>query len=51
MFNVKEAPWKIILVYLLASSMLIAFINLVLFPSQFFTPVARMTGGLIDATF
>lgn len=50
MFNVKEAPWKVILVYLLASSMLIVFINLVLFPGQFFAPVTRATGGLIDAT-
>ena len=50
MFNVKEAPWKIILVYLLVSTCLTSLINLVLFPSPFFDPIANATGNLIDAT-
>ena len=50
MFNVKEAPWKIILVYLLISTCLTSLINLVLFPSPFFDPIAKATGNLIDAT-
>jgi len=50
MFNVKEVPWKVILVFLAASITLASVINLVLFPSPFFNPVDRATGGLIDAT-
>jgi uncharacterized protein len=50
MFNVKEAPWKIILVYLLVSIGLVMLINLVLFPSTFFFPIAKATAGLIDST-
>jgi membrane protease YdiL (CAAX protease family) len=50
MFNVKESPWKIILVYLLISACLTSLINLVLFPSPFFAPIANATGNLIDAT-
>ncbi|HUF00542.1 MAG TPA: CPBP family intramembrane glutamic endopeptidase [Anaerolineales bacterium] len=50
MFNVKEAPWKVILVYLAASIVLVSIINLVLFPGPFFDPIARATGSLIDAT-
>jgi membrane protease YdiL (CAAX protease family) len=50
MFSVKEAPWKIILVYLLVSTCLTSLINLVLFPSPFFDPIANATGNLIDAT-
>lgn len=50
MFNVKEAPWKIILVYLLVGACLTSLINLVLFPSPFFDPIAKATGNLIDAT-
>ena len=50
MFNVKEAPWKVILVYLLASTILVSTINLVLFPGAVFDPVTKATGGLIDAT-
>jgi membrane protease YdiL (CAAX protease family) len=50
MFNIKEAPWKVILVYLLVSIGLTMLINLVLFPSPFFMPIARGTWGLIDGT-
>lgn len=50
MFTVKEVPWKIILVFLIASTVLASVINLVLFPSPFFDPIERATGGLIDAT-
>ena len=50
MLSVKEAPWKIILVYLLISTCLTSLINLVLFPSPFFDPIAKATGNLIDAT-
>lgn len=50
MFNVKEAPWKVILVFLAASITLASVINLVLFPSEFFHPIGRATGGLVDAT-
>ena len=50
MFNVKEAPWKVILVFLVVSVTLASVINLVLFPSPFFTPIVRATGGLIGAT-
>lgn len=50
MFNVKEAPWKVILVYLLASVLLVSLINLVLFPGTFFDPITNATGGLINAT-
>lgn len=50
MFNVREAPWKVILVYLLVSMCMTTLINLVLFPSSLFHPIARATGGLIDST-
>ena len=50
MFNVKEAPWKLILVLLIVDILMVSLINLVLFPSPFFTPLERATGGLIDAT-
>ncbi|HKJ39652.1 MAG TPA: CPBP family intramembrane glutamic endopeptidase [Anaerolineales bacterium] len=50
MFNVKETPWKVILVYLLTSTILLSTINLVLFPGEFFDPITKATGGLIDAT-
>lgn len=50
MFNVREAPWKVILVYLLISLCMTTLINLVLFPSPVFHPIARATGGLIDGT-
>ncbi|HEX5838759.1 MAG TPA: CPBP family intramembrane glutamic endopeptidase [Anaerolineales bacterium] len=50
MFNVKEVPWKVILVYLLVSIGLVMLINLVLFPSTFFFPIAKATSGLIDGT-
>lgn len=50
MFNVKEAPWKVILTFLVASTVLISVINLVLFPGPFFDPLTHATGGLIDAT-
>lgn len=50
MFNVKEAPWRIILVCLLVSIGLVMLINLVLFPSTFFSPIAKATSGLIDGT-
>lgn len=50
MFNVKEVPWKIILVYLLVSIGLTLLINLVLFPSPIFMPIAMGTWGLIDGT-
>lgn len=50
MFNVKEAPWKVILVQLLVSIVMVSLINLVLFPGPFFGPIARATGGLIDGT-
>jgi len=50
MFNVKEAPWKVILVFLAVSITLASVINLVLFPSPFFDPIDRATGGLVDAT-
>jgi membrane protease YdiL (CAAX protease family) len=50
MFNVKEVPWKVLLVFLAASTVLASVINLVLFPSPFFDPIERATGGLIDST-
>lgn len=50
MLNVKEAPWKVILLFLVASIVLISVINLVLFPGPFFDPISRATGGLINAT-
>jgi len=50
MFNVKEASWKVILVYLVASAILLSTINLALFPGTFFDPITKATGGLIDAT-
>ena len=50
MLNVKPIPWKIIITYLVFSTCLSALINLVLFPSPFFNPIARITGNLIDAT-
>ena len=50
MFNVKEASWKIILLYMVVSAALVLIINLVLFPGPFFYPIAILTGGLIDAT-
>jgi membrane protease YdiL (CAAX protease family) len=50
MFNVKEAPWKVILVQLLVGIVMASVINLVLFPGPFFGPITRATGGLIDGT-
>lgn len=50
MFDVKEAPSKVILVQLLVSTLMVIIINLVLFPGPFFDPIARVTGRLIDAT-
>ena len=50
MLNFKEAPWKIILVQLVASTILLSVTNLVLFPSPIFDPIARATGGLINGT-
>jgi membrane protease YdiL (CAAX protease family) len=50
MFNIKEVPWKIILVWLAVSMGLTALINLVLFPGPFFDPIARATAGLVNAT-
>lgn len=50
MFNIKEAPWKVLLVYLLVSIGLTLLINLVLFPSPIFMPLAMSTWGLIDGT-
>lgn len=50
MSNVKEAPWKVILVWLLLSMYMTTLFNLVLFPSPFFDPIARATAHLIDAT-
>lgn len=50
MLNVKEASCKIILAQLVASTILLSVTNLVLFPSPFFDPIARATGGLINAT-
>ncbi len=50
MFNVKEASWKLILVLLVVDILMVSLVNLVLFPSPFFVPVERATGGLIDAT-
>lgn len=48
--HIKEAPWKVIVVYLLVSTCLVALINLVLFPSSFFDPITKSTYGLINAT-
>jgi uncharacterized protein len=50
LFNVKEAPWKVILLFLVAGTVMVSVINLVLFPGPFFDPIARATGGLVDAT-
>lgn len=50
MSNVKEAPWRIIFVCLLVSIGLVMLINLVLFPSTFFSPIAKASSGLIDGT-
>lgn len=50
MFNVKEAPWKVILVQLLATVTMVVIVNLVLFPSPLFNPLARATGNLINGT-
>jgi hypothetical protein len=50
MFNIKEVPWKVVLVWLLLSMCLTTLINLVLFPGPFFDPIARATANLIDAT-
>jgi hypothetical protein len=50
MFNVKEAPWKVILLYVLVSIGLVMLINLVLFPSTVFDPISKATAGLVDAT-
>jgi len=50
MFDVKETPWKVILAYLVASTILLSTINLVLFPGTFFDPITKATRGLIDAT-
>ncbi len=50
MLNVKPVPWKVILTYLVLNTCLTALINLVLFPSPFFDPIYKATGGLIDAT-
>ena len=50
MFNVKEAPWKLIIVQLIVSIAMVSIVNLVLFPGPFFDPIARATGGLIDGT-
>ncbi|HET9905874.1 MAG TPA: CPBP family intramembrane glutamic endopeptidase [Anaerolineales bacterium] len=50
MFNVKEAPWKVILVFLLVSTCMTALINLVLFPGPLFDPISNATSYLIDGT-
>lgn len=50
MFNVKEAPWKVILAQLIASTGMVFVINLVLFPGPYFDLIARATGRLVDAT-
>ena len=50
LFDVKEAPWKVILLFLVASTVMVSVINLVLFPGPLFDPIARATGGLVDAT-
>lgn len=50
MLNVKEAPWKVILIQLLVTVAMISLVNLVLFPGPFLHPIARLTGGLIDGT-
>jgi len=47
LFSVKEAPWKVILLFLVASTVMVSVINLVLFPGPFFDPIARATGGLV----
>lgn len=49
-FNVKEAPWKVILAQLIASTVLVLVINLLLFPSPIFDPITRITGNLLNAT-
>jgi len=46
-FDVKEAPWKVILLFLVAGTLMVSVINLVLFPGPFFDPIARVTGGLV----
>jgi membrane protease YdiL (CAAX protease family) len=50
MFNAKPIPWKIIITYLVLSTCLTTLINLVLFPSPFFDPITKATGGLVNAT-
>lgn len=50
MLNVKEASWKVILVYLVTSLCMSLLINLVLFPNSFFTPIAKATAYLINPT-
>ena len=50
MGNVKEISWKVLLTYLLVSAGMVSLVNLVLFPSNLFTPMARATEGLIDST-
>ena len=46
MLNAKEVSWKVILFYLLVSTALVSLINLVLFPSHVFSPLARATNNL-----
>lgn len=48
--NVKEAPWKVILIYLLVSIGMVSLVNLILFPGTFFGPISKATFGLINAT-
>lgn len=50
MFDVKETSSKVILSYLAASILLVSIINLVLFPSPVFDPIAAATGNLINST-
>lgn len=50
MFQVKETPWKVIIMHLLVSMAVSSLINLVLFPGFFFDPITKATGGLVDAT-
>lgn len=50
MLNGREAPWKVILIYLLVSTGMVTLINLILFPSPIFHPIANATSNLIDGT-
>jgi membrane protease YdiL (CAAX protease family) len=48
--GIGEVPWSIVLIFIVLDVALAAVINLIIFPSGLFEPVARLTGGLINVT-